>query len=214
MKLMATSDTHFEFDASEWEPAEVAIHCGDSMLQGTAAEWDRTWHSLSTMPATYKYAIPGNHDFFIEKFSHLTKKDLELNGVDLILPENPFRTLPNGMILFAIPFVINLPTWAFNRMEREIAEYLQSWSTIALPDVVVSHGPPFGILDRTQRGERVGSKAMLKWWDSLKLKPKLWAFGHIHEAYGSVNRRGTHFMNVSHCNVGYKKTNKPMYVNL
>lgn len=55
-------------------------------------------------------------------------------------------------------------------------------------DVLVTHGPPYGIRDHVRRGEfgeRVehsGSPALLEALE--RVKPRICAFGHIHEGHG------------------------------
>ena len=49
-------------------------------------------------------------------------------------------------------------------------------------DVLITHGPPFGILDRCYDDQRVGCEELLK--AVKRVKPKLHVFGHIHENYG------------------------------
>lgn len=51
-------------------------------------------------------------------------------------------------------------------------------------DIMITHGPPLGILDRTSRGEDVGCKHLRRAVE--RCKPRLHVFGHIHEAAGGV----------------------------
>lgn len=52
--------------------------------------------------------------------------------------------------------------------------------------ILVTHGPPRGILDKTKRGEHVGSSRLLRLLYERKISPLLHVFGHIHEGYGTV----------------------------
>lgn len=45
-------------------------------------------------------------------------------------------------------------------------------------DVLVTHGPPYGILDFTIRKEYAGCKGLLKFVEIIK--PQAHIFGHIH----------------------------------
>lgn len=45
-------------------------------------------------------------------------------------------------------------------------------------DLLLTHGPPFGILDTNRKGEHSGSKALLNLVE--RVKPKVHIFGHIH----------------------------------
>ena len=56
--------------------------------------------------------------------------------------------------------------------------------------VVVSHEPPYGILDKvfTRRKNHVGSKVLHNSIErfSKTMKPQLWLMGHIHEGFGAI----------------------------
>lgn len=45
-------------------------------------------------------------------------------------------------------------------------------------DVLVTHGPPFGILDKTINKVNAGCKGLLKFVE--KINPQVHIFGHIH----------------------------------
>jgi Icc-related predicted phosphoesterase len=62
-------------------------------------------------------------------------------------------------------------------------------------DLLVTHSPPLGILDKTSKDKSVGSPALRK--RVAQIKPKLHIFGHIHESHGRVAIEGTTFMNVA-----------------
>ena len=75
-------------------------------------------------------------------------------------------------------------------------------------DVLITHGPPMGILDWVlPNHELVGCEELLP--AVYKIKPMLHLFGHIHEAYGIHEENGIKFVNASICTVRYKPSNKP-----
>ena len=49
-------------------------------------------------------------------------------------------------------------------------------------DILITHGPPFRIMDRTMDGFEVGCPHLLK--RVRMIQPKYHIFGHIHEGYG------------------------------
>lgn len=62
-------------------------------------------------------------------------------------------------------------------------------------DVLVTHMPPFGILDEVSREKLgVGSKLLRKAVE--KMKPKIHIFGHIHESHSHKKIEATDFYNV------------------
>ncbi|EME50213.1 hypothetical protein DOTSEDRAFT_41347 [Dothistroma septosporum NZE10] len=50
-------------------------------------------------------------------------------------------------------------------------------------DVMVTHGPPFGRLDKTEDSFRAGCPHLLR--ATMRARPLLHCFGHIHEGWGS-----------------------------
>ena len=99
--------------------------------------------------------------------------------------------------------------WAFNRQRG--AEIRKHWDLIPTDtDILLVHGPPAGILDRTVHGQRVGCEDLLQ---TLELvQPKLCVFGHIHEDYGMVRKGDSWFVNASVLNVAYQQVNAPVTV--
>jgi Icc-related predicted phosphoesterase len=61
-------------------------------------------------------------------------------------------------------------------------------------DIFLSHSPPAACqLDRTMRGEHVGSASVRKWID--RVRPRLFVCGHIHEAWGVEEVEGVTCLN-------------------
>ena len=75
-------------------------------------------------------------------------------------------------------------------MFRGVAIGLAPHGTINVPhgSVVVSHEPPYGVLDQAmgKKKPHVGSLYLQKSAMRLVDKPQLWVFGHIHEGFGAV----------------------------
>lgn len=66
------------------------------------------------------------------------------------------------------------------------------------PHVLVSHAPPYGILDQMHNGERVGIKAMTLNLEYSFTSLKAHLFGHIHEQGGKTKtHRNVQFSNAA-----------------
>ena len=75
-------------------------------------------------------------------------------------------------------------------------------------DVLMTHGPPHGTLDRVQDGELAGCEELR---DAIgRLALRLHVFGHIHEGYGVS---GIH-VNASNCDPCYRAVNPPIVVEI
>ena len=85
--------------------------------------------------------------------------------------------------------------WAFNhpRNGKALTHY---WSLIPDDtDVLITHGPPYGILDLPfGKGEPAGCELLLK--RVQEVKPRVHVFGHIHGSYGKKQIGRTLFVNV------------------
>lgn len=104
--------------------------------------------------------------------------------------------------------------WAFN-LERDSDEIRAVWEKIPDDtDILITHGPPHGILDLTLRNNHTGCRALL---DRVRaIRPKLHVFGHIHEAYGKkqVDEQATLFVNAATCNNRHQAVQAPIVVEL
>lgn len=104
------------------------------------------------------------------------------------------------------PFFFN---WAFN--VKSFDARLAIWNKIPVDtQVLITHCPPFGILDKTPRQESVGDEALTEGLKRLSAL-KLHVFGHIHCAYGSRQVGPTLHVNASHCDEDYRGVN-PAFV--
>ena len=70
-------------------------------------------------------------------------------------------------------------------------------------DVLVTHGPPYGILDQTTSdGPHLGCEELLN--AVRRKRPKIHVFGHIHGGAGIHSEENTIFVNAAYLNETYK----------
>lgn len=86
---------------------------------------------------------------------------------------------------FAFPYYRNQDR--FNP-ESHVADFVTPIAKNLIPDfgnvdIIMTHGPPEGILDETKHGIKAGCEALLR--AASRAKPRLYCFGHIHEGYGA-----------------------------
>jgi Icc-related predicted phosphoesterase len=91
--------------------------------------------------------------------------------------------------------------WAFILNTEQ--ELRKKWQSIP-PDtqVLITHGPPAGILDFTADVKRAGSTSLLAEINQ-RIKPQLHLFGHIHEGHGVCRVGERTFVNASIYNPNY-----------
>lgn len=205
MRLVCISDTHLK--QVEVPDGDVLVHAGDFTGRGSLTEIHQFNVWLSRLPHQHKVVIAGNHDFGFQTDPALSKSILS-NAIYL---QDEMLNI-EGKLFYGSPWQPWFHNWAFN-LPRRGEELQRRWSSIPENiDVLITHGPPFGILDKTDRGEPVGCELLRAELD--RVKPKVHVFGHIHEDYGQFVQNETRFINASTCNLQYKAVNPAVVIDL
>ncbi len=204
MKIIAISDTHKQYNKLKLPKGDILIHAGDIDLDylGDVVDFNN-W--LSTLPFKYNVVIAGNHDRCSYYNSNTTKK-LLTNAIYL---ENSGCEI-EGIKIWGSPITPRFMDWYFMEDRDKIHKY---WDLIPKDtDILITHGPPFGILDYVKRGniltQNLGCESLLETIN--KIKPKYHIFGHIHYSYGVKIINDTTFINCSVVDEDYEVVNKPM----
>jgi Icc-related predicted phosphoesterase len=195
MKIFAISDTHGRHEQVVIpEGTDMLIHAGDfSNIKLPAMNHNEVnlfliW--LEQQPVKYKVIIAGNHDTSIES-RFITKKDFKDRGI-IYLEHESIEI--EGIKIFGSPYTPEYHNWAFNRTRTKLGKI---WDSIPDDtDILITHGPPKGILDSASRdkhvSEHVGCSALFK--KVLKTQPQYMIFGHIHDNGDNLNN-GTFKLN-------------------
>lgn len=208
MTLTLISDTHFRHNQLELPGGDMLIHAGDLCGHGTEGEALAFLRWFGEQPYTHKTFIAGNHDWFFEKNSKI--------DIDKIIPKNIHYLNDSGveiegLKIWGSPVQPAFLDWAFNR--KKGAEINKHWKLIPQDtDILITHGPPFGILDRTRSNYNAGCEMLLK--KVNQIQPKLHVFGHIHEGYGMIEKGKIIFANASSVNFNYQLVNAPIVLEI
>lgn len=153
--------------------------------------------------------IAGNHDMLLDSqmislvgngLNYLYDSGTEFEGLKIW--GSPWTTLFKG---------IHPKCKAFMDSEDKIGKKFALIPKTT--DILVTHSPPYGILDKTDKGH-VGS-IYLKSQVIHITKPRLHVFGHIHECGGQkMEIDKTTFVNASYVNENYRPVNKPVRIYL
>lgn len=201
-KIVAISDTHLKHHQLKVPSGDILIHAGDFSSRGSLEDLINFNQWLGELPHQFKIVIAGNHDFCFQKEPN---ESIKLLTNAIYLQDQFIEIL--GLKVYGSPWQPWFFDWAFN-LKRGF-EIKAKWDLIPDSiDILVTHGPPMGILDKTTGGKAVGCEELIK--KILNIKPKYHIFGHIHEAYGILNQEHTTFINASSCNVSYQAENKPI----
>ena len=117
----------------------------------------------------------------------------------------------DGVKFYGTPVQKIFCNWAFNRHESKLAEH---WA--AIPDdidVLITHSPPYSILDNVPWSGNEGSPSLYKEVVE-RIKPKIHCFGHIHEGYGMKIIDDIKFINASNLDGDYQCINNPFLVEI
>lgn len=222
MKLGLFSDTHTYhkyLQIKEEDNIDVLICCGDFTSTGKKYEVDDFIGWFKEQPSKYKILIAGNHEITFDS-NKLLYGDVWVKDAIANFTSNPNNYyLENSCIeidnvkFFGSPITpwFYGDRWAFNQHRGNPIK--QVWELIPLDtDVVITHGPPKGILDWVKyTGEHVGCKDLLN--KIYEVKPKVCTFGHIHYDHGLKYdsnieiRDNVTFINASICNDRYDPVN-------
>jgi len=207
------------------------IHSGDLTGSGRIEGLRPVMQWLYGLPHPNKVIIAGNHDFTLdqewsERHDYIFKNgdtDNLQDAQELMNGENAkaanityleyditeVQVKPGGRKwkIYGSPGSAAFCGMAFNYDRGEEAKKLCA----AIPedtDILITHGPPYSVLDRVQFGAKVGCEVLQERINAIK--PKLHVFGHIHEDRGvqisnwSAGEDATVFVNAANMPSGEK----------
>ena len=192
----------------------MIIHAGDATYRGSLLEIEEFARWFGKTPYRHKIFIAGNHDFLFQEQPHLAKTIMQENGITYLQDEAKIIYDPKiakTITVYGTPHTPWFHDWAFNRYEDEL-EVIYGNIPLGV-DILVTHGPPLGVLDE------VCQDFKQKWLGSAALRdrifdarPRFHIFGHIHEGYGQKFQGETQFVNAATCNRQYKPVNPPIVI--
>lgn len=181
--------------------ADVVLHCGDLTKRSQPIEYERTFSMLRKLKAPLKLVIAGNHDGALDRkwwsvWQQQPGQDPHMevpaeaeriieaaqsDGVKYLVEGDYTFDLANGARLrvYASQWTPEYGSWGFQYDENG-----HDFNVPADVDIVMTHGPPKGVLDVA------GWDATSAGCDGLfraiyRSKPRVHCFGHIHEGWGA-----------------------------
>lgn len=186
IRVVVFGDTHEHHRDVSVPDGDLLIHVGDitrnSFSPRAIQDFD-AW--LGHLPHQYKIVIPGNHDYSLADpaWQKLITSAILLinNGVELM-----------GLKIWGTP----ITPVDHGHFGGETASDRENQFR-AIPDetnILISHGPPHGILDRNNISSvPQGCHELLA--AVTRIKPMVHVFGHIHAGYGRRQIAETLFVN-------------------
>lgn len=194
MKIYHFSDNHGSFDklsifVRTYGRPDVFVMTGDFVpdsithfetSKAAHASWQEGWmlKNIDEFKAIVKDVpvlfVPGNHDF-ADLGKSLKKADI-----------NATEVTPTGIDALGYRWAGygHVPTINGMFMREATDNRLSSLTDLvieAAPDFLLTHAPPYGILDKSASGARFGNKPLYKALANGSLAPRYHFFGHIHK---------------------------------
>jgi Icc-related predicted phosphoesterase len=213
-RIVCISDTHMEMSKIKdlIPEGDILIHAGDLTYNGKAGEIKKELGIINSLDFDRKIIIPGNHDFLFQNNPSKARRIVKhINSIQfgapidvleeefykIYLPKSKGRLEDEKYSLYAQVWMPNFFDWAF-MLPRNGPELEEKVKNIPKDiDILVTHGPAWGYLDRNSKGENCGCEILAQYLEEGKIKPRLHVFGHIHESRGVIQRNGTIFVNAA-----------------
>jgi Icc-related predicted phosphoesterase len=209
MRIVVIADTHGLHDHLRFPDGDMLIVAGDFTNTGKSTQVARAAVWLGSLPHKHKIAVAGNHDFYFEREPAHAAALLAERGITYLQDSG---VSVEGLLIYGSPWQPAFMNWAFNVPRGRLGRY---WEQIPADlDILITHGPPFGVLDQAVPGktDHVGCEELLAAVE--KTKPRVHVFGHIHGSYGTTKNEHTTFYNASLANERYEIVNQAWVVDL
>ena len=214
MQVTFISDTHtkHKLTTQDLPGGDILIHSGDCMNTGLYEfeligflDW---FNNLDQY--THKIFIAGNHDWLFETKPKHAQEILQNYPNVIYLQDQSIEVM--GLNIYGSPWQPEFRSWAFN-VPRNSTRIEKIWNQIPENiDILVTHGPPFSILDYVDWSKNnAGCELLYK--RVMEVKPLIHCFGHIHNnGYRQIDN--TYFFNASVLNENYNYVFKPININI
>lgn len=213
MIIDCISDLHGYYP--KLEGGDLLVIAGDLTARDSIDEHVEFCEWLDVQPYRKKIVIAGNHDNNIDadyikslrETRYLEDSETEFEGLKIW--GSPWTLKFQGMNPKCMAFTCDIEDELSNKFSL-ISEDI---------DILITHSPPYGILDYIPIEDgsyyHAGSKSLALKIGHFNTPPKLWVFGHIHEAYGedlAIRQKSCKMINCSYVNQDYEPVNKPIRV--
>lgn len=207
-----THGMHHRVAMPAW--VDVMLHAGDLSITGETSVIRDFFEWYNQLPYTYKIFIAGNHDLTFQEEPGLIRDMLKQYPNIIYLEDNTVEV--GGLKIYGSPYTVWYGNWAFMEADHMLGA---RWQNIPDDvDILITHGPAYGVLDKAMRGNLCGSQTLMSRIIALERnKLKLHLCGHIHEAYGYKKTdecNKTLFINASCVNYEFEPVNPVQVIHI
>lgn len=218
LEIHAVSDLHGNMPSLPG--GDILIIAGDCTAKDTEREWNDFFGWINNLDYKKIFYIGGNHDNQLQKWDQELDKlgykgrvsDPEDKIEYLCDSGSEYQSLKFHGSPWQPSFIGQNPICAAFSLDTE-EELAKKFKLIPDDvDILITHGPPMGILDKCHR-QRVGSKALLD--KVTTIRPMLHIFGHIHDCgmqsindFDEYENKDSHFLNCAFVDEDYEPRNQ------
>ena len=187
MDLVLLSDTHELHREVDIPLGDLLIHAGDWSMFDKSLNAIKDFASwFTSLPHRHKILVPGNHQFRLEQDPSVSRL---FRGATLLIDQ---PVVIEGLNIYGSPVT---PLYGGAYGMSSPADRVKHWANVPEDtDVLITHGPPYGILDQAPHVLHHGGDPELL--EAVqRLQPRLHVFGHVHSAYGIQETGDTTFIN-------------------
>jgi Icc-related predicted phosphoesterase len=204
VRVVCISDTHELHRELDVPPGDLLIHAGDFTFWNKLAMIEDFNDWLGELPHLYKVVIPGNHD---RAFGRDPKLRAKITNAKLLINEG---VTVAGFKIWGSPVTCDDAAYEHSTPEERAVLY----ATIPTgTDILVTHGPPRGILDHERGSDHLQGCHQLR-EAVLRVKPRLHVFGHCHLGYGVLPTEHTLFVNAALLGWAGDLENRPVVLDI
>ncbi len=206
-------DSHGKHEGIVVPDGDILLHSGDYSMMGYEHEVRSFLIWYESQPHAAKVLTNGNHEVAVEANHALFLAMLKEYAPSVIYLNDSGAKIM-GLNVWGSPVTPRFGYgWSWNRDRGP--DIRRHWNMIPSDtNVLVTHGPPHGLVDRLERGEHVGCEELRDTIDNRLDDLILSTHGHLHSAYGIDHIGQKTFVNAALVNERYQLTNAPIVVEI
>lgn len=190
MRIVCLSDTHnLHRSITVRMQGDLLIHAGDFSFFFEDRPAIRDFNAwLGELPFQYKVVVPGNHERIMYDRPELRRL---ITNAKLLINE---ELIVGGIKLWGSPVTCDDEAFGYSTADERRALY----KTIpADTDILITHGPPSGVLDVEFSGDGVHRGCLELLTEVQRVNPQVHIFGHVHRSHGAKRIGPTTFINAA-----------------
>ena len=181
LKIVCVSDTHSRQEELKIPKCDLFIAAGDLIDYKDGENKIKLFNEwLEKIESKTKIIIAGNHDNYLNKHKSKIK---EIFPRANYLEYNDFQLKDPNILIYGVPCTLRRNLFYFgNAFSLPGEELKRQFEKIpSNTDILVTHVPPYDVLDLSYKNKHLGSK-WLRNEICNRIHPKIHIFGHNHDS--------------------------------